>query len=319
MSPEKTSFLFTREKLQRLIERAGQTASAQPEVKAEEFEWTRPHRFGAEARALLESLGNRMALSVQKGFSEQLNSSIEGALKGVREHFAYRLAQTVGVGKEGPYVIGLRDESKQCIGCLLFTFENACFLVAQMLNDPEAAVGGNGEFSALEESILMDSSAALTSFLSDVLEEQIRLSVQPNGTVLRGDWVMRSRILEDLCEWTFAIQYSSRQVEFSLILESTLLDAYAGVSMPAAINPSQCSARILERLRQVPVSVSATLDRDLIGLGDLAGLEPGDVLVLGQKLRQPWRVLLNGRPCFWAYPAQRKGKMVLVITEPESE
>lgn len=319
MSREETSFLFTREKLQRLVERARQTAAPQPEVKAEEFDWGRPHRFGAEARALLEGLGSRMALSIKKGINEQFNGSVEGVLKGIREHFAYRLAQTVSVGNEGPYVVGLRDESKQCIGCLLFTFENARFLVAQMLNDPEAAVGQNGEFSSLEESILMDTSGVLTAFLSEVLEEQIRLKIQPSGQLVRGDWVMRSRILEDLCEWTLEIQYGSRSVEFSLVLESSFLNAFAGIPAPAALNPSQCSARILERLRQVPVSVCATLDTDVIGLGDLAGLEKGDVLVLGQKIRRPWRVLLNGKPCFFAYPAQQKGKLVLVISEPENE
>ncbi|HOM60738.1 MAG TPA: FliM/FliN family flagellar motor C-terminal domain-containing protein [Anaerohalosphaeraceae bacterium] len=319
MSREETRFSLTREKLQRLVERARQTEAMQPEPEAKEFDWTCPHRFGAEARSHLEALGNRMALSVQKGLNEHSNGSIESSLKAVREHFAYRLAQTVSVGQEGPYVIGLRDESKQCIGCLLFTFENARFLVAQMLNDPEAAVGQNGTFSALEESILMDTSAVLTGFLSDVLEEQLQLKIQPNGQLVRGDWVMRSRILEDLCEWTFGIQYSVQQVEFSIVLESALLDAYAGVSMPAAVPPSQCSARILERLRQVPVSVCATLDTAVVGLGDLAQVEAGDVLLFGQKIRRPLQVLLNGRPCFYAYPAQQQGKLALVIAEPESE
>jgi len=58
----------------------------------------------------------------------------------------------------------------------------------------------------------MDTSAVLTGFLSDVLEEQLQLKIQPNGQLVRGDWVMRSRILEDLCEWTFGIQYSVQQV-----------------------------------------------------------------------------------------------------------
>lgn len=319
MSGAEATIVLPREKLMRLVERARQTAVPEPEPSAEEFDWTCPHRFGSEARVLLEGLGKRMILSIQKGLSEQTNSSVEGALKGVREHFAYRLAQTVGVGKEGPYVVGLRDESKQCVGCLLFTFENARFLVAQMLNDPEAAVGQNGEFSALEESILMDTSTVLAGFLSEVLQEQIRLKVQPSGQLVRGDWLMRSRILEDLFEWTLEIQYGSCAVEFSLVLESTLLDAFAGVPTLAALNPSQCSARILERLRQVPVSVCATLETHLIGLGDLAGLERGDVLMLGQKIRRPWRVLLNGQPCFFAYPAQQNGKIVLVISEAESE
>ena len=43
------------------------------------------------------------------------------------------------------------------------------------------------------------------------------------------------------------------------------------------------------------------------------------MLLFGQKIRRPLQVLLNGRPCFYAYPAQQQGKLALVIAEPESE
>jgi flagellar motor switch protein FliM len=188
-----------------------------------------------------------------------------------------------------------------------------------MLHDPEAAVSQEGEFSALEETILMDVATILFTPLDDVLAEQIKLKVQPSGQPVRGDWVMRTRILEDLCELSFTARFGEKEIVFSLILESVLLDSYVGIKTPTVTSSALSSVRILERLRGAPVSVCAHISTEMIGLGDLAQLEPGDVLVLNKKVNTPLQVLLNGRGCFQAYPAEQKGKLSLVITEPGSE
>lgn len=319
MSSPNSNQLMTREKLQRLMARVQQSPPPPPPVQVQEFDWTCPHRFGAEARSMLEGLGRRVAVSVQKALNEQFNQPIEAQIKEIREHCACRLSQKITEGKEIIYVVGLRDENKQSIGCLLFTFENACILIAQMLNDPEAAIGQDGTFSALEDSILMDVASILVVPLDDVLQEQIKLKVHLAGQPVRGDWVMRTRILEDLCELAFSVRFGEQEVLFSLVLESTLLDAYIGIKTPTATSSALSSVRILERLRGAPVSVCAQVSTDMIGLGDLAQLEPGDVLVLNKKVRTPMDVLLNGRPCFHAFPAEQKGKLALVITEPGCE
>lgn len=319
MSSLNSTQLMTREKLQRLMARVQQSPPPPPPAQVQEFDWTRPHRFGAEARSMLEGLGRRVAVAVQKALNEQFNQPIEAQLREIREHCACRLSQAITEGKEVIYVVGLRDENKQSIGCLLFTFENACILIAQMLNDPEAAIGQDGTFSALEDTILMDVASILVVPLDDVLQEQIKLKVHLAGQPVRGDWVMRTRILEDLCELSFSVRFKEQEVLFSLILESTLLDAYIGIKTPTATSSALSSVRILERLRGAPVSVCAHVATDMIGLGDLAQLEAGDVLVLNKKVRTPMDVLLNGRSCFRAFPADHKGKLALVITEPGCE
>lgn len=319
MSSEGRPHSLNREKLQRLMARVQQSSSPPSPVEAVEFDWTRPHRFGSEALASLDGLGRRLALAVQKELNDQFTQTVETEIKEIREHCAYRIAQEITQGMEGPYVVSLRDEAKQCIGCLVFSFESACFLVAQMLNDPEAAVGQEGQFSALEESILIDFASILIVPLDDILQEQIKLSVRIAEQPVRGDWVMRAKVLEDLCEMVFCIRFGDRDVPFSLFLESTFLDTCAGISVSSAQNSKQGSARILERLRRAPISVCAKVSTDSICLEDLAQLEPGDVIVLGKKIRYPLEVLLNGRTCFHAFPAERKGKVALVITDSASE
>jgi flagellar motor switch protein FliM len=307
---------MTRDKLQRLMARAGQAPAAAAAGQVQEFDWTRPHRFGAEARQMLEGLGRRMAAAMQKTLNEQFSQPMEVQLKEILEHCACRLSQTITESQEAIYVLGLWDENKQSIGCLLFSFQTACLLIAQMLNDPEAAVGQEGQFSALEETILMDVAGILSAPLDDVLTEQIRLKIQLAGQPVRGDWVMRTRILEDLCELSFAVRIGEKEISFSLILESALLDSYVGIKTHAATSSHLSSVRILDRLRSAPVSVCAHISTEMIGLGDLAQLERGDVLVLNKKVTTPLEVLLNGRRCFYAYPAEQKGKLSLVITEP---
>ncbi len=320
MSAASAAPSMSRDMIQRLMARAQETAPAPADPpKTEAFDWTRPHRFHSEARSILEGLGRRIALAMQKTLNDQFSQTIEAGLKETREHCAYLLMQETARGADGPFVVGLRNESKQVVGCLLISFESACFLVAQMLNDPEAAVGSEGRFSALEESILMDVALMLSGPLEDVLQEQLKLTIQPADQLVRGDWVMAARILEDLCEFSFGLRFGEKEAVFSLLLESEVLDLYAGIKSPTGTSASLSSVRILERLRRAPISVHATLTTDLIRLEDLARLEPGDVLVLGKKISTPLQVLLNGRRCFHAFPAEQKGKIALVITDSVNE
>jgi flagellar motor switch protein FliM len=310
---------MTRDKLQSLMERAQQAPVPPAPAKVEEFDWTRPHRFGTESRLKLEGLGRRMAAALQKTLNEHFNQSIEVQLKEFREHCAYRLSQSITEDKQIVYVVGIRDENKQSIGCFLFSFQSACMLIAQMLNDPEAAVGQEGQFSTLEESILMDVAGILLAPMDDVLTEQTKLKIHLSGQPVRGDWVMRTRVLEDLCEQIFSVRIGEKEISFSLILESALLDSYAGVKTPPEISSHLSSVRILDRLRAAPISVCAHVSTEMIALADLTQLEPGDVLVLNKKAASPLQVLLNGRACFHAFPAEQKGKLSLIITEPGSD
>jgi len=319
MSDTQQKHSVSREKLQRLMARVQQTSPPPAPKEVAEFDWLRPHRFGCEAQSAIEGLGKRLALAVQKTLGDQVSPSVEAALKDIREHCANRIARELSKGMEGSYIVGLRDQAKQCVGCLVFSYETACFLVAQMLNDPEAAVGQDGRFSALEESILIDIAAILTDPLDDVLTEQIKLTVSNAEHPVRGDWVMRAKYLEDLCELSFTLKFGEQDISFSMILESEFLDQYAGLPVKRQQTAEPDSIRILQRLRKAPVSVNAVISTNLMQFGDLAQLEAGDVVALGKKTKKPLDILLNGRACFQGYPAVVKEKIAMIIAESANE
>ena len=68
-------------------------------------------------------------------------------------------------------------------------------------------------------------------------------------------------------------------------------------------------------MRRAPVQVKAVVCESNIHFRELVELQPGDILLLGKKIREPMDVLVNGQFCFQAYPARQQNKMALVITE----
>lgn len=309
----------SREKLLRIFSRLarGSAASARTPVAATDCDWTAPHHFGPDAIILLDGLARRVGLALAKCLEESAHKDAEVIYDRLCEHYAARLSEQISVS-DGPYTANLMNESQHRIGCVVTPFETAVFLVAQTLHDPEAAVGQDGLFSALEESILADLLGVLEETLTRVLNEYAQLKVQPGQAPARGEWQIDARQMDDLCELRYRIRHGGQEYPFSVVLESRLLDPFAG--QPAyfkTMAPEKTQVSLLEQVRRASVLVSAVVCETTLDLGAMMELEPGDILLLGKKVHEPMDVLVNGQSCFRAYPAARNGKLALVITEAE--
>lgn len=308
----------SREKLQRMLCRLSkQAVPEEPVSGATEFDWTTPHHFGPEAGHQLEGLSRRVTLAFQKCFEEATQKAAEVMHNRTCEHYANRLSEQLAV-PTGPYMATVMNESQRRIGFFLIPFETAVFLVAQTLHDPEAAVGQDGQFSALEESILADILTLFTDALAAVLGEYAQVALRSGQPPLRGEWRIDARDLDDLCELSYLMKWKDQFYPFSFVLESGLLDSFAGQPVYfKTLPPEKTRACLLEQVRRAPVLVKAVICAASLHFRELVELEPGDVLLLGKKIREPMDVLVNGQFCFQAYPACQDGKAALVITEQQ--
>ena len=309
---------LSRKKLHRLLKRVGdQPALETDTIDAVDCDWTVPHHFGPEARLLLEGLSRRIAGSFQRTFEEGTHKSAEVTHHEINEYYACRLNDQLS-RPDGPYMANVLNETQVRIGFFQVPFETAVFLVAQTLHDPEAAVGQNGQFSSLEESILADILAMFSESLVGIFSEYVQLTIQPGQSPLRGEWRIDARELEDLCELRYRIQCGEQEFSISFVIESCLLDMYAGQPVYFKKMPAEKTKNsILEHVRRAPVLVKAVVCSATIHFRELVELAPGDVLLLGKKIKDPLDVLINGQFCFQAYPACQQGKAALVITEQQ--
>lgn len=309
---------MSRDKLQRIFSRLSSRVEADGQApEATDVNWTVPHHFGPEAQAQLESLSRRIALALQRCLEEITHQDGEVIHNRLREHYACRLSEQLAV-PTGPYMATVQNESQKRIGFFQVPFETAAFLVAQTLHDPEAAVGQDGQFSILEESILADILTTFEESLASLLLDYAQITVRPGPAPQRGEWRMEARELEDLCEMNYLIKWDDQYYPISFVLESAMLDSFA--DQPPyfkTMTPEKTKACILEQVRRAPVVVRAVLCSASIQFRQLVELAPGDILLLGKKIQEPMDVLANGQFCFQAYPASQNGKAALVITQPQ--
>ncbi len=279
------------------------------------FDWTCPHHFGPQEWLLMKNLGKKIAAYMEKAMELVCLEEPKVTLKKVVQEFASVMAERTLRQEATQYFLPLQVQAKGPDGFVNVQIEAATVLVGQLLRDNEAVIGQNGELSVLEETILQDGILILADAIIQAIQEYGEITVKRSDRLVRGDWPLDARQLQDLVGFSFAVAFPKKTVEIVVQMQAESLDPAVGI-MPRihkAINPVELSKMIIRQLSDVPVEVTAQLCTSSIRMEDLMHLEAGDVLVLGKKTEEPADVLLNNRLCFQAWPAVCEGKQALVI------
>ncbi|MGH2272614.1 FliM/FliN family flagellar motor switch protein [Anaerohalosphaeraceae bacterium U12dextr] len=279
------------------------------------FDWTCPHHFGPQEWLLMKNLGKKIAAYMEKAMELVCLEEPKVTLNKVVQEFASVMAERTLRQEATQYFLPLQVQAKGPDGFVNVQIEAATVLVGQLLRDNEAVIGQNGELSVLEETILQDGILILADAIIQAIQEYGEITVKRSDRLVRGDWPLDARQLEDLVGFSFDVAFPKKTVEIVVQMQAESLDPAVGI-MPRihkAVNPAELSKMIIRQLSDVPVEVTAQLCTGSVRMEELMHLEVGDVLVLGKKIQEPADVLLNNRLCFQAWPAACEGKQALVI------
>jgi len=304
--------------MQMLIRRRSETqASVSEGTDAPLFDWTCPHHFGPQEWLLMKNLGKKIAAYMEKAMELVCLEEPKVILKKAVQEFASVMAEQALRQETTQYFLPLQAQSKGPDGFVNVQAETATVLVGQLLRDNEAVIGQNGELSVLEETILQDSVLIIADAIIQAVQEYGEITVKRSDRLIRSDWPLDARHMQDLVGFSFDIVFPKKTVEINIQLQAEALDPAVGITprVHKAINTVELSKMIIRQLSDVPVEVTAQLCTSSIRMEDLMHLEPGDVLVLGKKTEEPAEVLLNNRLCFQAWPAGCDGKLALVIAQ----
>lgn len=286
-----------------------------PAPECEEVVWTVPRHFGSEARAILAEFCGKLAGSLQRTLQNLCDDGFEVSFTEVSEHFTSGLFHTLNRDRKNCYYLGLEQSAKGTVGFLEFPFETATKFIAQMLKNPDAEIGKDGELSSLEESILLDVAGPMMDSLVAGLVQSGRKNLTKADALVSGDQMNRFGNLDDMCQLSFKANCPSGELIFSLYVLDELVDPLVGIALvdhtPDAMK--QMSERVINRMQDVPIKVSARLSAAMIGLQDVLTLQKEDVILLERKMTMPIDVLVNGSHCFEAWPAQHAGHVAVVV------
>jgi flagellar motor switch protein FliM len=288
-----------------------------PSPACQDVVWTEPHHYGAEAKETLNGIGRKTAACLEKTLQYYCDEAFTVRLERLSEHFASFLAAEVKQSKKNWFFMPLVLADKSHAGFLELSFESAGCLIAQMLRDPEAQIGQSGEISALEQSLLLDILLALADSLIDELAmSQIRL-VKTDQLVF-GDWPMRFRELQDMTRFSFNAECGPLHLSIAVCLRDETVDPAVGLAATpcSAEEIKKYPERVIGRMQEAPMQVSAQLSSATMSLNDILSLETGDVIILERKIESPIDVLVNGQMCFRAWPARHNGRAAVQVTGP---
>jgi flagellar motor switch/type III secretory pathway protein FliN len=311
---------ISRQRLMQLLRRRKPEASSQTNSSAEMplFDWTCPHHFGPQGWQMMKSLGKKIAACIESSLSQICLEAPKVTMKKVVQDFATVLKEKTLQQEKPQYFLPFSGQSKRPEGFLAIPSEAVGVLIAQLLRDPETAIGQNGIFSTLEESILQDAVVVMMEAILAAFGECGLTTLKEGEQVIRGDWPLEAGRLEDICGFTFTIVFSKQTIEVTMLALGEILDAALGTAprVQKAFTAAELSRRIARQLHEAPVEITARLCESSISMEDLMVLEPGDVLVLGKKTTEPIETLLKGCSCFYAWPVASEGKLSLMVSQP---
>jgi flagellar motor switch/type III secretory pathway protein FliN len=319
MSQSITDRAISRQRLMQMLNRRNSEASdaAVGASDAPLFDWTCPHHFDSQGWPLMHNLGKRIALSIETVLGPMCLEPPKVTLKKVVQDFAYILANRAESQEKPQYFMPFSVQNKRPEGFLGIQSEAAGVLIAQMLRDPESSLGQNGFLSSLEESILQDAATGLVDVVITELQESGQITLKRADQIVRGDWPLEVKQLQDLCGFAFTVAFPKKSIEITVMAVGEIMDLAMGIAVRTQkpLTPAELSKKISRQLHDVPVEVTARLCMSSIRIEDLVTLEPGDVLVIDKKTTEPIETLLNGRLCFHAWPAVCEGKLSLVVSQ----
>lgn len=286
-----------------------------PQPACSDIVWTEPHHYSDDQKEQLAAIGEKLAACLQKTFQYYCDENFAVRHDGISEHLAAMLAADIKPSRKNWYFLPLTATDKSHAGFAELSFESSCTLVGQMLRDPEAQIGQSGELSALEESILLDIVQSLTdAVIDEAAMYQVRL-LRADQLVM-GDWPVRFRDLEDMTRFSFSAQCGKASLSIAYCFRDEMFDPAVGIQpvVYTADELSKFPERVIARMQDAAMEVSARLSSAMMTLNDMITLEKGDVIVLNRKTDTPIDVLVNGQMCFRAWPAQHAGRTAVQMT-----
>ncbi len=306
-----------REKLINLMNRMrSQVPPEAPAPDCTDVSWTVPHHFDTHAAERIAGLANALAEYMQKTLRVLCDDTFELKFKAVTEHYASFLAEQIEQDNSSHYFIPLSMQGKGPVGFIAFPFESCTGLISQMLRDPESGIGDESQLSALEESILQDIVNMIADSLREGFSAHGAIVLEKAEQIVRGQWSLPVRKLEDMCQMSFQAGNDEMQFEISLYVLDAVIDSIAGV--PSVQSTPEQLKKIPEKITEcagnVAVEASVWLSPSMMAFQDIVTLEKGDFVLLDHNVNTPLDVQIDGKEYFKAWPAQSAGRGAIVLT-----
>jgi flagellar motor switch protein FliM len=313
---------LTRERLRQLISAAKQHMTAeQAKVDATEYDWQEPHHFRSEELAGLKSFSKRLESRIGTALDGLCQVQFEVTAGSVTQQFTRSLAEKITKEMPDNYFLTFMTDNDRPSGFITVSTETAVAIVGHVLRDSNITASEDKKLSELEESILTDALGTLIESISTEFEKSGCSPIHKASQFIKGQWPFATLGIEDLTSIDFEIKHADGELQVKLTIFSYLAEPALGMKSgpESEVSDEKTYSAIMQKAHKVPIEVTAQLCSASMTLNDIMSLSSGNVLLLEQKVRDPLKVLFNGRKGFMGYPSQSSGKYAVVIAPITNE
>ncbi len=311
---------LSREKIQQLLAAVGSEPTEDTtQIEAAEYDWQRPHYFSSEQLKRLEDFTKEVAREMAEKFAKFCNNEFEVTVVSTTQHFAAELLNEASEGKQDNYYLAFGSDQEHLCGLIYIPTQTAFIWAIQLLGDSESEEDAGRDLSQLEESLLLDIASALVEAFSSPCEN---CNFQPDKSIVKKRLPLELKGTEELCKITFQVKKTDaerRSEAYIFILcnklESGLDKTVSAQGGLGGFSAEDISKAILDRMQQMPVSVTAQLASAVLTFEEIVNLRPDDILLLNKSIDEPIELLVDGRAVCHGWPAKSAGHYAVVITE----
>jgi flagellar motor switch protein FliM len=308
---------LSRKNLQQLLAAVGSRPTEDTtQIEATEYDWHQPRHFNSTELKRLDDFTKETAAILAKKFTDLCHSNFDVTIASTTQHFANEFLRQISENKKGDYYLAFGPDQNHLCGVVSIPSQTATLLVTELLGDSESQEGPDKTLSQLEESLLFDIGTTFVGTLSGCYNDY---DFQAVGSIVKDRLPLELQGTEEFCRITFNIKTadSENSCEAQLLIFCETLDPIAGKSaqITGGFSTEDISNAIVDRLQEMPVSVTAQLGSAMLTLEEAISLRPCDILLLDKGIDEPVELIVEGRTLFQGRAAKSAGKYAVVITK----
>jgi flagellar motor switch protein FliM len=305
------------------LEAFGPESAASPDssgASAKAYDFRHPNLASKDHLRIIQLIHERYAKFLESFFTNKLRSVVDIKLMTVNQE-TYLEFITAMSDPSCAYIIGLKALNGEAI--LEISPSLVFFMVDRLFGGAGRTLDAARELTTIEQQVIGKIADTMVTTLNTAWEEMAKLDGHVKSFQSRPSFIQLAAMEEMMISVSYAAQVATIagtvRLSFPFLLLEDVLPQLNSKKMVYAKGEKRSAddrRMILARLQSMSLKVRSILGATRVPLRELTTLQPGDVVVLNEKITDDIRITINDLPAYYARPGTVGKKRGLQITRP---
>lgn len=288
--------------------------------EAKPYDFRHPNLASKDHLRIIQLIHERYAKFLESFFTNKLRSVVDIKLMAVNQETYLEFITTMS-DPSCAYIIGLKALNGEAI--LELSPSLVFFMVDRLFGGAGRTLDSVRELTTIEQHVIGKIAETMISTLNKAWEEMAKLDAHVKSFQSRPSFIQLAAMEEMMISIAYAAQVAtiagSVRLSFPFLLLEDVLPQLTSKKMVYAKGEKRNAddrRLILSRLQSMSLGVRSCLGSSRVPLRELMALQPGDVMILNEKVTDDVRISICDLPTYFARPGTVGKKRGMQITQP---